>query len=104
MSFQERRANEDAQNQAANPSTFVGEGKSKQKNCWYFLNGECTRGNKCSYLHDASLQKVFSKSGKNIQKGEFVDKKAKKEKSNSGEAKGQTHLNEIQLPVRDFQI
>ena len=105
MSFQERRANEDAQNQAANPSTFVGEGKSKQKNCWYFLNGECTR-KKCSYLHDAQLQKVFSNSNKkvNIQKGKFVDKKTENEKSNSGEAKGQTHLNEIQLPVRDFQI
>ena len=57
-------------------------------------------------MHDAQLQKVFSNSNKkvNIQKGKFVDKKTENEKSNSGEAKGQTHLNEIQLPVRDFQI
>ena len=86
MSFEDRMAKDYSQNQATVPTSCTADSKSKPKsenakNCHYFVNGKCNRGDKCDLIHDQNLKKSMNTAGLKMTKfGKIYakDKKARK--------------------------
>ena len=66
MSYEVRMAKDPDQNQALAPSSLTADSKNSGKlnqTCWWFINGKCKMGEKCSRNHDPTLKKSFETAG-----------------------------------------
>ena len=66
MSYEVRMAKDFDQNQAFVPSSLTADSKNNEKfvqTCWWFINGKCKLGEKCSRNHDPTLKKSFETAG-----------------------------------------
>ena len=66
MSYEVRMAKDPDQNQAPAPSCLTADSKKFEKSnqtCWWFINGKCKMGEKCTRNHDPTLKKSFETAG-----------------------------------------
>ena len=66
MSYEVRMAKDPDQNQALAPSCLTADSKNSGKSnqtCWWFINGKCKMGEKCTRNHDPTLKKSFETAG-----------------------------------------
>ena len=66
MSYEVRMAKDPDQNQALAPSSLTADSKNSGKSnqtCWWFINGKCKMGEKCTRNHDPTLKKSFETAG-----------------------------------------
>ena len=66
MSYEVRMAKDPDQNQALAPSSLTADSKNSEKSrqtCWWFINGKCKMGEKCTRNHDPTLKKSFETAG-----------------------------------------
>ena len=66
MSYEVRMAKDPDQNQALAPSSLTADSKNSGKSnqtCWWFINGKCKMGEKCTRTHDPTLKKSFETAG-----------------------------------------
>ena len=88
MSYEDRMAKDSDLNQASVPSSLAADSKKTEKfvkTCWFFLNGKCRYGDKCSRNHDPNLKKVFETAGLKLTgAGKVLTKDEKKESQPAG--------------------
>ena len=92
MSFEDRMAKDYSQNQATLTTSCTAESKPKKKpnknfinNCWWYLNGNCNKDEKCNRNHDSNLKKSLDTAGLKMNKfGKIVSKDRKDEKPSGG--------------------
>ena len=101
MAYQERMANEDEPAVTKPGTTLTIESKSNEDSkdkivCRLFVTGKCKYGDKCRFIHDKGMKKLFGK-----QKSKSTDKNDSKVNSGGGD-KGQTHA-AVTLLNQDFR-
>ena len=65
MTFSDRMTSENGQNQADTPKVFTARfnkpsDASRNENCYFFLKGNCKKGQKCKRIHDERAREMIS--------------------------------------------
>ena len=98
MSFEDRMAKDYSQNQATLTTSCTAASKPNKKpnknftnNCWWYLEGKCSKGEKCNRNHDPILKKSLDTAGLKMNKfGKVVSKDKNDEKPSGGGGNSQS--------------
>ena len=102
MAYQERMANEDEPIVTKPGTTLTIESKPKNEpvnktNCRLYITGKCKYGEKCKFLHDKAMKKLFNK-----QNSKTMDKTENAKANSGGGNNAQTHV-AVPLLNQDFR-